>query len=149
MENLAQKPRVRLATLGCKVAQYETEALRELFLADGFLEVREGADIAVINTCTVTAESDRKCRQTVRRIARENPAARILLLGCYAQSHPEEAAALPQVAFVGGTADKRRALSVARALLSGDAPPEKIAVRPLEGETYEPMCVSSAPRTRA
>ena len=141
---IAPHGRVLLATLGCKVAQYETEALRELFLADGWCEVDADADVAVVNTCTVTAESDRKCRQTVRRIHRENPRARILLIGCYAQSHPEEAAALPGVVFVGGTAEKRRVLAVA----NGE-PTAAVAVLPLSDAGYEPLSVSGAPRTRA
>ncbi len=140
----APKGRVLLATLGCKVAQYETEALRELLLADGWCEVDRDADVAVVNTCTVTAESDRKCRKALRRIHRENPAARILVIGCYAQSHPEEVAALPGVAFVGGTAEKRRVLAVANGELAGG-----VAVLPLTGAAYEPMAVSGAPRTRA
>lgn len=142
-------PRVALATLGCKVAQYETEALREAFLADGFCEVTADADIAVVNTCTVTAEADRKCRQTVRRIAKEHPRARILLIGCYAQTHPEVLAALPHVAYVGGTADKMRVPTIARELLAAPPAEARVSVRPLEGEAYEPMCVSGAPRTRA
>ena len=142
-------PTVTLATLGCKVAQYETEAIRELFLADGFCEVSEGADIVVVNTCTVTAESDRKCRQTIRRLSRENPSAPILVIGCYAQSHPEELAAIEHVAFVGGTAEKRRVLSVARRLLGTIPAVPEVAVLPLSDAPYEPMRVSSAPRTRA
>lgn len=145
---MAQKPRVGFATLGCKVAQYETEALREAFLADGYCEVCEDADIVVVNTCTVTAESDRKCRQTVRRLARQNPRAALLLVGCYAQSHPDEAAALPGVRYVGGTRDKMKTLAVARALLNGECVLPN-AVLPLDDATYEPMSVSSAPRTRA
>lgn len=148
MIDRAEKPRVGFATLGCKVAQYETEALREAFLADGFSEVTEGADIIVVNTCTVTGESDRKCRQTVRRLARKNPNAAILLVGCYAQAHPEEAAALPGVRYVGGTRDKMRTLAVARSLLRGEAVCPN-AVAPLDDAVYEPMAVSSAPRTRA
>ena len=143
-----RRPRVALATLGCKVAQYETEALREAFLSDGYDEVADGADIVVVNTCTVTAEADRKCRQAIRRLARRHPGAKILALGCYAQSHPDRVATLPGVAYVGGTANKMAAVSVAGSLLSGKTP-QTIAVRPLEGEGYEPMCVSSAPRTRA
>ena len=139
-----KKGRVLLATLGCKVAQYESEALRELFLADGWCEVDCDADVAVVNTCTVTGESDRKCRKAIRRIHRENPRARILLIGCYAQAHPEEAAALPGVAFVGGTAEKRRVLAVANG-----APTERVAVLQLRDATYEPLAVSGAPRTRA
>ena len=148
MIDMAEKPRAAFATLGCKVAQYETEAIREAFLADGFTEVTEGADIVVVNTCTVTGESDRKCRQTVRRIARNSPNAAILLVGCYAQAHPEEAASLPGVRYVGGTLDKMQTLAVARKLLRGE-PVSPIAARPLDGATYEPMAVSSAPRTRA
>ena len=142
-------PTVALATLGCKVAQYETEALRELFLADGFTEVEKNADVVLVNTCTVTAESDRKCRQTIRRLGRENPGAPILVIGCYAQSHPEEVAALPGVAFVGGTGEKRRVLPLARRFLQDPPTSPTVAVLPLQEATYEPMCVSSAPRTRA
>ena len=141
--------RVALATLGCKVAQYETEAIREAFLADGFCEVTEDADIVVVNTCTVTAEADRKCRQTIRRLAKESPRASILAIGCYAQSHPDALAELPRVAYVGGTADKMKTLAVANELLRTPPTAVTVAVRPLEGETYEPMCVSGAPRTRA
>ena len=148
MFDMAEKPRVGFATLGCKVAQYETEALREAFLADGFVEVAEGADIVVVNTCTVTGESDRKCRQTVRRLSRENPNAAILLIGCYAQAHPEEAAGLDGVRYVGGTLDKMHTLAVARAILRGEQI-DKNAVFPLDDAAYEPMAVSSAPRTRA
>ena len=145
---MQKQPRVAFATLGCKVAQYETEAIREAFLADAFAEVAEDADIVVINTCTVTGESDRKCRQSVRRMGRLHPNAAILLIGCYAQAHPTEAAALPGVRYVGGTLDKMHTLAVARAILRGEAV-ECLAVAPLEGAAYEPMAVSGAPRTRA
>ncbi len=140
---------VLLVTLGCKVAQYETEAIRESFLAAGYREAESDADVVIANTCTVTAESDRKCRQAIRRLARENPRARILIFGCYAQSHPAEAAAISGVSFVGGTAGKMRALAVAERLLIEPPHPAEIAVRPLDGEVYEAMCVSGAPRTRA
>ena len=142
-------PRVHFASLGCKVAQYEIEALRELFLGDGFREVAEDADLVIVNTCTVTAEADRKCRQTVRRLGKQHPRARILLIGCYAQSHPEAVASLPGVAYVGGTADKCRTLAVGRELLASPPAEPQVSVRSLEGEGYEPMAVSSAPRTRA
>lgn len=140
---------VAFSTLGCKVAQYETEALREAFLADGWSEVAAGAAVVVVNTCTVTAEADRKCRQTVRRLGRLHPDAHVLLLGCYAQTHPEEAAALPRVSYVGGTADKLRAVAVARELLEGNAVPPILAVKELRGECFEPMSIARAPRTRA
>ena len=149
MENTNRTPRVFFATLGCKVAQYETEALREAFLAEGYTEVREEADIAVVNTCTVTAEADRKCRQAIRRLGVRHPHARILVIGCYAQSHPERVADLPGVVYVGGTADKMKCVAVARSLIGTETPEKRIAVKPLDTEGYEPMSVSSAPRTRA
>ncbi len=142
-------PTALFASLGCKVAQYETEAIREAFLREGFCETEGDADTVVVNTCTVTEESDRKCRKAIRRLVRENPRARVLVVGCYAQSHPEEVAAIPGVAYVGGTADKMKTPAIARELLSAAAAPPIVAVRPLDGERYEPMCVSGAPRTRA
>ena len=60
-------------TLGCKVSQYESEAILEEAARAGFTPVEEGADVAVINTCTVTAEGDRKCRQLIRRLRRQSP----------------------------------------------------------------------------
>ena len=73
-------------TLGCKVNQYESEAMREQFAAAGFELVGEDelADVYVINTCTVTGIADRKSRQYIRRMKRLNPAAVVAVTGCYA-----------------------------------------------------------------
>lgn len=142
-------PTALFASLGCKVAQYETEAIREAFLREGFCEVTGDADAVVVNTCTVTEESDRKCRKAIRRLIRENPRARVLVVGCYAQSHPEEVAAIRGVSYVGGTADKMKTPAIAKKLLATEATEPTVCVRPLDGEGYEPMCVSGAPRTRA
>ncbi len=144
-----KQPSVSFAALGCKVSQYEIEALREAFLLDGFTECKRDADIVLVNTCTVTEEADRKCRKAVRRLHRQNPSAHILLLGCYAQSAPDAASDLPGVSYVGGTADKMRALAVAKSLLGRPHGHTEVAVRGLDGEAYEPMEVSSSPRTRA
>jgi threonylcarbamoyladenosine tRNA methylthiotransferase MtaB len=100
-------PTLRTVTLGCKVNQYETEFVREGLLSAGYGDAREGeaADVCVVNTCTVTHEGDAKSRQVVRRLAKDNPAARIVVMGCYATRAPEEVAALPGVAEV--VTDKR------------------------------------------
>ena len=84
--------RVGLYTLGCKVSQYETEAISEAFSARGceIAASSEKNDIYVINTCTVTAESDRKSRQFIRRAIKQNPDAVIAVLGCYSQRSPDE-----------------------------------------------------------
>jgi len=94
-------------TLGCKVNQYETEYVRQALAAIGYGDAAPGApaDLCLVNTCTVTAEGDAKSRQAIRRLARENPAARIVVMGCYATRAPDEVAALPGVVEV--ITDKR------------------------------------------
>jgi threonylcarbamoyladenosine tRNA methylthiotransferase MtaB len=98
---------LKTLTLGCKVNQYETELVREGFLRAGFHDAAEGdaADLCVVNTCTVTAEGDSKSRQAIRRLARDNPHALIVVMGCYATRAPDELARLPNVAEV--VTDKR------------------------------------------
>jgi threonylcarbamoyladenosine tRNA methylthiotransferase MtaB len=98
---------LRTVTLGCKVNHYETQWVREGLLGIGFRDAQpdEQAAVCVVNTCTVTAEGDAKSRQAIRRLARLNPAARIVVMGCYATRAPEEVAALPGVAEV--VTDKR------------------------------------------
>lgn len=100
-------PTLKTVTLGCKVNQYETELVREGLRSAGYLDAGEGeeAGLCVVNTCTVTAEGDSKSRQAIRRLARENPAAKIVVMGCYATRAPGEIAALPNVAEV--VTDKR------------------------------------------
>lgn len=98
---------MRTVTLGCKVNQYETELVREGLSRIGFADAREDepADLCIVNTCTVTNEGDVKSRRTIRKLARENPQSRIVVMGCYATRAPEELAALPNVIEV--LTDKR------------------------------------------
>lgn len=99
--------KLKTHTLGCKVNQYETEFLREGLLGIGYSDATAGepADLCVVNTCTVTGEGDSKSRQVIRRLARENPAAKIVVMGCYATRAPDEVKALPNVTEV--LTDKR------------------------------------------
>jgi threonylcarbamoyladenosine tRNA methylthiotransferase MtaB len=99
--------KLKTHTLGCKVNQYETEYLREGLASIGWSDAAEGeaADLCVVNTCTVTAEGDSKSRQVIRRLARENPSAKLVVMGCYATRAPEEVKALPGVTEV--LTDKR------------------------------------------
>ncbi len=103
---------VAFYTLGCKLNYSETSAIGRQFAEHGYEEVAfaEGADIYVINTCSVTEFADRKCRQTVRRALRANPAAKVVVVGCYAQLKPAEIAEIPGVDLVLGAAEKFRAL---------------------------------------
>nr|CRY96155.1 hypothetical protein [uncultured prokaryote] len=100
--------RIAFCTLGCKVNQYETQALERLFTARGHvLAPFEGeADVYIINSCTVTAESDKKSRQAVRQARKRSPGALIALCGCYPQTHPGDMADLP-VDLAAGTGDRR------------------------------------------
>ncbi|MGQ0610535.1 MAG: tRNA (N(6)-L-threonylcarbamoyladenosine(37)-C(2))-methylthiotransferase MtaB [Paracoccaceae bacterium] len=91
------------ATLGCRLNAYETEAMKELAAAAGL----DGA--VVVNTCAVTAEAVRKARQEIRRLARENPGAAVIVTGCAAQTEPETFAAMPEVTRVIGNTEKMRA----------------------------------------
>lgn len=93
-------------TLGCKVNQYETEAMREALLNLGHTSDKElPIDAVIINSCTVTAESDRKTRQLVRRMRREYPDAVITLTGCMVQAFPKEAENLTQADIIIGNRD--------------------------------------------
>ena len=99
--------KLKTVTLGCKVNQYETEYLREGLLGIGYENATEQtpADLCIVNTCTVTSEGDSKSRQVIRRLSRENPSSKIVVMGCYATRAPEEVAALPNVTEV--LTDKR------------------------------------------
>ena len=109
-------------TLGCKVNQYESQIMEQRLSSAGFEIVghHEPADIYIVNSCTVTAESDRKTRQAVRRFKKENPAALTVLTGCFPQSSPEEAAKFEYADVVTGTKERCRIdRIIAEALSSG------------------------------
>lgn len=97
---------VNFITFGCKVNQYESESMREELLNKGFSAADETADIFIINSCTVTKESDRKTKKTINRIRREHPNSVIVLTGCLPQSSPKIAEAL-DVDIVLGNTEKR------------------------------------------
>ncbi len=91
------------ATLGCRLNAYETEAMRELAAAAGM------GQAVVVNTCAVTAEAVRKAKQEIRKLARENPGAAVIVTGCAAQTEPETFAAMPEVTRVIGNTEKMQA----------------------------------------
>jgi threonylcarbamoyladenosine tRNA methylthiotransferase MtaB len=119
-------PTVAFATLGCKLNVFESNALGEGFRARRYRVVpfESRADIYVINTCTVTARSDHKSRQLIRRIQKRAPASRIIVTGCYAERDAETLAALPGVDLVVGN---RRKLDLPR-LLEQALPPATVVM---------------------
>lgn len=105
---MTSEVKLKTFTLGCKVNQYETEYVRQGLVDSGHYrdaDETESADLCIVNTCTVTNEGDAKSRQVIRRLARQNPDARMVVMGCYATRAPEELASLPQVVEV--VTDKR------------------------------------------
>lgn len=113
--------KVAFFTLGCKVNQYETEALTSLFEKEGYIAVdfEEKADVYVINTCTVTNLSDRKSRQMIRRAKKGNEDAIVVVVGCYAQTAPEEVSGIPGVNLVVGTKERGKILEYLHEIESG------------------------------
>lgn len=118
---------VRFVTFGCKANQYDTQVLREALARRGWREGPERPDLVVVNTCTVTAEAGRKARQLARRIAREEPGARICMTGCLAQSEPELLRALPNVEWVLGNGEAKRPANFLREL-GHELDPEELGI---------------------
>ncbi|MBQ8414470.1 MAG: hypothetical protein IJX58_04405 [Clostridia bacterium] len=114
--------KVGLYTLGCKVSLYETEAISEAFAEAGYevCSFDTVCDVYVINTCTVTAESDAKSRKYIRRAIRKNPDAVVIVIGCYSQRSPSEVAAIEGVSAVIGTADKMKCVEIAERFLNAE-----------------------------
>ena len=114
---------VAFHTLGCKLNFSETSALSRLLGQEGFeqREFSEDADVYVINTCSVTENADRECRQLVRRIQRRTPDAFVVITGCYAQLKPAEIASIPGVDLVLGAAEKFNIATHLRDLTRGDS----------------------------
>lgn len=142
---------VTFFTLGCKVNQYETQVLEESFARAGIESAKETqqADICVINSCTVTSSGDRKTRQMLRRLKRENPGAVMVLTGCYPQAFPEEAAAFSEADIITGSTNRSGLVGLVQTYLQTG---ERIVqIIPHEKkESFEKMSLSNfSGRTRA
>lgn len=109
---MKKSSRAAFYTLGCKVNQNETETLTALFRERGYeiVDPEEAADVYILNTCTVTHLADRKSRNFIRRATKANPAAKVVVMGCYAQLSPQEIRKIPGVSLVVGTSDRKRIL---------------------------------------
>lgn len=115
-----------IITLGCKVNQYESEAVEEIFEARGYKKKEENADIYVINTCTVTNMSDRKSRQMISRARRDNPEAVIAVMGCYSQVKPEEVSQIEGVDIVLGSRNKEEVVDLCEDVLQNKGAIDKV-----------------------
>ncbi|MCS7081772.1 MAG: tRNA (N(6)-L-threonylcarbamoyladenosine(37)-C(2))-methylthiotransferase MtaB [Bacteroidota bacterium] len=144
-----QEPSVAFCTLGCKLNFAETSTLRRQFAARGFrlVEDEDPADVYVINTCAVTEAAERECRKIIRRLLRQNPAAYVIVTGCYAQLRPEELAAIPGVDLVLGAAEKLRLFEYVRDFRKKPEP--EIRVSCIDGLEEIAPAYSFGDRTRA
>ncbi len=99
---------VAVHTLGCKLNFSESSAITRLMEQEGFVkkDFHELADVYIINTCSVTENADKECRQLVRRIQRKVPEAMVVITGCYAQLKPEEISSIEGVDLVLGAKEK-------------------------------------------
>jgi threonylcarbamoyladenosine tRNA methylthiotransferase MtaB len=110
-------PRFFVQSFGCRATQADGATLERQLATQGLLQAHSAreADVVVLNTCTVTAAADQDARASIRRIHRENPAAKIMVTGCYAQRAPKEIAILPGVTWVVGNSHKHRVAEIAAA----------------------------------
>src|SRR5258708_3597802 len=115
-----------LQNFGCRATQADGAAIERQLAARGLLrtELAADADLVILNTCTVTASADQDARAAIRRVHRENPAAKILVTGCYAQRAPEEVASLPGVAWVVGNSHKHLIPEISEEIAAAHAPVE-------------------------
>ncbi len=120
---MAEARTVAFHTLGCKLNFSETSTLSRMLEKDGFekKEFDDKADVYVINTCSVTDNADKECRQLVRRIQRKSPASLVVITGCYAQLKPKEIAQIPGVDLVLGAAEKFNISHHLKELSKGDS----------------------------
>lgn len=136
-------------TLGCKLNFAETSTIGRMLEERGVRRARTGdpVDICVINTCSVTELADKKCRQTIRRIARQHPEAIVIVTGCYAQLKPDEVAQLPGVDIVLGAGEKGKIEHYLNNLYKREGEGEIITTPGKEIRHFAPSC-SRGDRTR-
>lgn len=126
-------PRIYVKTLGCKVNTYDGQALAGQFLARGYELAKDAgeADVAIVNTCSVTANADREARSLARRLRRANPAAVVIYTGCYAQTDSAKLAAMDEIDFVVPNQAKDQVLGIAEKALHRRQDRDQAALRPL------------------
>lgn len=139
---------VAFCTLGCKVNQYESEAVLEQFLKKGYQSVdfAESADVYVINTCTVTHLSDRKSRQMIRRAKQMNPHAVLVVMGCYAQTAPKAVEQIEGVDIIIGTGGRGRVVELVEAFIK-ERKPQNLVCDLAKDCVFEPLAIDGSAMT--
>ncbi len=136
--------------LGCKVNQYESEAIAELFQEKGYqvVDMEQAADVYIINTCTVTNFGDKKSRQLIRKVKRQNPNSIVVVAGCYAQTAPQEIMAIEGVNIVVGTKDRKQIVNLVENYQQKE--PQNYVSDIMTEREFEPLSIQKLKnRTRA
>ena len=133
-----------IATLGCKTNQFESSVMEEVLVASGYeiVPFESGADLVIVNTCTVTAATDAQSRNLIRRSYRLNPHARIVVTGCYAQMRPDAFQEFPGVELVLGNEEKNELGK----FLKEKSPEQKIRVSDIRADC-RPMTIPATSRS--
>ena len=144
---MSNKPIVSIHTLGCKVSQYESAAIKEELIKRGYTVTSDvdNCDICILNTCTVTAEADRKCASTIRRAASHG--AKVIVCGCYSQVHGLDIER-SGVVYIIGTANKMSCVDAVESIAASYLP-EYSDVIPPDANGFEDMRITEFDRTRA
>ena len=143
--------RAAFYTLGCKVNQYESQVLAQLFASSGFsiVNCEEPADVYIVNSCTVTAAGDKKTRQALHRFKRQNPGAIVCVTGCFPQAFPDKAALIPEADIITGALDRGELLNSVISFMENGQRIVNIQ-KHQKSEAFEPMRAQSFfERTRA
>ena len=136
--------------LGCKVNQYESEAIAELFQEKGYqvVDMEQAADVYIINTCTVTNFGDKKSRQLIRKVKRQNPDSIVVVAGCYAQTAPQEIMAIEGVNIVVGTKNRTQIVNLVENYQQKE--PQNYVSNIMREREFEPLSIQKLKnRTRA
>ena len=144
-------PTFVISTLGCRVNQYESEAVAGLLTREGFVPAAPGepADVAIVNTCAVTAESERKSRQLLRRLRSENPDAVVVAAGCSAELSESGLSKIPGVDLICGNGAKDRIPDLVKEALRGRSAAPSAVVPDLSRAPYDGLVLTDPARARA
>ena len=137
--------------LGCKVNQYESEAIAELFQQKGYhiVNIEQPADVYIINTCTVTNFGDKKSRQLIRKVKRQNSDSIVVVAGCYAQTAPEEIMAIEGVNIIVGTKNRSQIVELVENYKK-EKQPQNCVSEIMKEKEFEPLSIQKLEnRTRA
>lgn len=137
--------------LGCKVNQYESEAIAELFQQKGYhiVNIEQPADVYIINTCTVTNFGDKKSRQLIRKVKRQNQNSIVVVTGCYAQTAPKEIMAIEGVDIIVGTKNRSKIIELVENYKK-EKQPQNYVTEIMKEREFEPLTIQKLEnRTRA